>query len=949
MLRNGIYVLIALFLTIGCEDDDNPVTPSTPKYNIQITNLPESITSPEGVSQEVIFQVTVINSKTNEVVSGARVNFAVPNGGGAIFPVSTTTDANGIVEAEYSIDMPSGKSTATIFITADDQSYIANIDLIGTKRPANLYITPGDTAIFVRRRGPNPEFKLTVAVSDEMGMGIAGTEVLFEIRPLNPENGDSLFGSLTPIVETDQNGVAVTTFNTLGGSGRLLISCRVNEGEEFEQIKSEAIVSVYYSMHDGGPRFFLNSSTNYIYADNGVSHAIVRAVLKDEDNQAVEGASIVFTSNNNGTINSPLITDSLGIVRAAFSDIGIPSYDALGERAPCTITATCLEYRVEQSLEIDIRPMEAVDNIVLAAGKSSMRAGSGDTTWVRATCFLNPERTQVAPQGTWVWFEINEGMGSFHRSHVNVGDNGIAESIYIGGNQIGQATLQARVVNYDGGEQEEIYSNEVYIDLVPGPPASMSVSVTPTVLRVGVEGELATVIVTVTDSFGNPVRNGSVLVQFSATLGAIEPPIAVVDSGRVVAILTPGVEAGVSIITITIQIPDREDLTAQTAVSFIAGGGASIELSAHPLHIQVAGTGGVSTSTLRAIVRDANGNLVEVPTRVIFDLITHDEPPEAGNINGTYDSDTVLTSNGVAVATLNAGSKTGPQLIRAYTLDAEGNPTGVQATLSTVMVGSGPPEAINVDVNGEGIDAGGGAWTIEVAALVHDAYRNAVPDSIPIVFAILEENIGIISSGFTGNSGINGRPTPGVAYATLTYNSNNTFRPVTIRAYCRTLQVDSVGGDLEYILPLQRGQLSLHADPDNWMFDRDEPDEMCDIRVWAILRDGHGVLINNAPILFGSNRGRYWYDTRAGDDVDFEQFAPNPVRRQTGPLNDGRTPNERQNDEDERGHAVVWLRGVMDDFFLDPFTLEVVVQLQAQVEGYDDVFSDPEFVSVTRH
>jgi len=576
-----------------------------------------------------------------------------------------------------------------------------------------------------------------------------------------------------------------------------------------------------------------------------------------------------------------------------------------------------------------------------------MNAGSGDTTWIRATCFLDDRRTQVAPEGTMVFFEIDGVMGTFTNSQVPVGAGGLSETSYIVAPQVGTAIIRASVQNETEEGDVFVFSNEVVIDQIPGAPANIFVQSNPSVLRIGEAGEQSMILAAVVDSFGNPVRDGTVLVQFSTTLGTVDPPSTPTDSGRAVGFLRPGVEAGVAIVTATVQGIDP----AQTAVSFIAGGGSSIELSADPLQIQVAGTGGISTSTLRATVRDPNGNLVEVPTRVVFMLLTDDDPPDACNINDNdpFDVDTSLTSNGIAVATLNSGVKVGPQLIRALTLDEQGQPTGVQATLSTVMVVSGPPEAIDIDVNDLGEDAGGGTWQIIVSARVYDVYRNPVADNIPVVFNILEEEIATINPGFTGNSIGGADPIPGLAYAMLTYNSNNTFDPVTIRAYCRTELVDSVGGSLDHILPLQEGTLQLHLDPTNHMFDRDEPDDVMDIRVWSILTDGHQILINNAPVLFTSNRGKFWFDTRAGDNVDFEIYEPRPVRRLTGPLNDGRNPNDRQADDDARGHAVVWLRGIMDDFFLDPFTLEVTVQIESNVEGYDDVTADPGFLFCTRH
>jgi hypothetical protein len=464
----------------------------------------------------------------------------------------------------------------------------------------------------------------------------------------------------------------------------------------------------------------------------------------------------------------------------------------------------------------------------------------------------------------------------------------------------------------------------------PGSPANITVRASPTVLRIGEVGEQSRIVVTVTDSFGNPVRDASILVLFSATLGTVDPPSMQTDTGRAVAILRPGVEAGVSIISVTIQ-GYEEILSAQTAVSFIAGGGSSIQLSADPLEVPVRGT-----SALRAVVRDANGNLVEVPTAVVFEIITDEEPPEGGNINGNapHTSDTTVTSNGVAVATFNAGIRIGPQLFRAYTLDHEGQRTGVEATLSTVMVVGGPPAILSLGWENDARDAGGGSWEIPISAQITDRNRNRVRRETTASFRV--SPVGSIESHCITNGGL--------AVVDLSYLSENTFDEVTVSAYLLT-EDDSISAELTFQLPLQRGELELHADPENGMV---EGEEMLDFRVWGILRDGHGVMINNAPILFGSNRGQFYYDRGGINRPNLEPFAPSPSRRLTGEENDGDTPNERMQDDDPNGNAVVWLRGNVGGFFLDPFTLEVTIQIQARVEGYNDIFADPVFVFITR-
>ena len=104
-----------------------------------------------------------------------------------------------------------------------------------------------------------------------------------------------------------------------------------------------------------------------------------------------------------------------------------------------------------------------------------------------------------------------------------------------------------------------------------------------------------------------------------------------------------------------------------------------------------------------------------------------------------------------------------------------------------------------------------------------------------------------------------------------------------------------------------------------------------------MLNDGHGITINNAPILFSSNRASFgWVDL----NNQLHMYFPDPVRKYTG-------VRDQQNDE-EPGQATVFLIAEETDIFLDPFTLEVSVRIDASVEGYSDVGAAPKWIAFTR-
>ncbi|MDP8229298.1 MAG: Ig-like domain-containing protein, partial [Candidatus Electryoneaceae bacterium] len=888
-------------------------------------------------------------------VQGMQVDFHLdpPNMGNLDAEVGTT-DNNGQVARVFTTLASDQPSYGTVYIVAKVGDLLearVPIDLRPVASPVNIQITPPDTSMYIVG-SQEASMTITAVVTNEGGVGVPATTVKFEMRPMYPDSGDTLFGSLTPRDTTDMNGQVQTVFSSRGGAGRMIIRAEVLpsgvDGDEDVEIAAEMKLYVERRHGNDTGALWLNADKDYIYADNAVTTATLMAILKDQENQALSNREIIFTSNNFGTVQSPKLTDSLGIASVTFRDIGMESEDRNGQHAPCMIIAKYDPMGLSDTVFIDIRPQEEVNNIVLSAGAQSMGAGSNDSTWVRASVFLDAERTQPAPLGTMVHFDVTAAMGIFSEQHVTVGGGGVAETNYITGNQPGFAVLTAFAVNEEAGEEGEditITSNEVQIELVPGPPAFVLVQANPSVLQIGEIDEHADITAAVFDSVGNPIRDNTALVQFATTLGTVEPASTPTVNGIAQVLLRPGVVAGNAQVSATVD-GVAGPISAQTSVRFISGGGSTIQLSASPLQIQVIGTGGNSVAEIRASVRDANGNMTEVATPVVFTILPEADMNGTSRLNNDMRKDTSMTSNGIARASLTAGEKTGPQLIRAYTLTADGEPTGVIATLSNVAVVAGPPNAVDIDVNDLGTDAGGGAWSVEVSARVFDTYQNPVTDSIPVMFTV-REGIASVTAGYTGNEGTSGEPVRGLAYGTMTYNSEVTFDSVTVVAYCRTELVDSVGGELLHVLPLQEGNLQLHDDPINWMFERNSPDS-CDVRVWAILVDGHQILIDNAPIHFTTSRARFFYIWRYVPSVAYRMFFPEPAIRFTGPENDGDV-NERRVDDDARGHAEVWLRGYEQDFYLDPFTLEVTVQIEACVEGYDDVTSDPVFLFCTRH
>lgn len=445
------------------------------------------------------------------------------------------------------------------------------------------------------------------------------------------------------------------------------------------------------------------------------------------------------------------------------------------------------------------------------------------------------------------------------------------------------------------------------------------------------DGSYSTVTAILTNEHGDPVQEGTE-VFFQATLGSIQESAVTNAQGEAVVQFIPDSETGdVEITAVTDGVGGPVEGGGRVCVVDPAVP-ISIELTSDRSEIDVAGTGGTSTALITAHVNNGIGEPVTEEYDVTFELIGEPNPPAGCILNGVDQEDVVRTVNGIAAAGLNAGTRIGTVLIRVSV-----HPQGMQeidAIFSPVVVTCGPPFQLDLDVNDIGVDAGGGAWKIGVTARVWDIHRNPVADGLPVAFTV-EPEIANISVGFTGNESLEGESQQGLAHGILVYHSVNTFDAIEIGASISTAQGE-VTGSREHQLPLQQGQLNVHVDPGNWMFEEDR--EQADIRVWAVLRDGHGILINGAPVLFQSTRGGFWWKQYPNDR--WNQFSPEPARAYTGLV-------DREHNENP-GQATVYLRVEEDNIFLDPFTLEVTVRIEAQIENNDDILAEPQFVYFTR-
>ena len=111
--------------------------------------------------------------------------------------------------------------------------------------------------------------------------------------------------------------------------------------------------------------------------------------------------------------------------------------------------------------------------------------------------------------------------------------------------------------------------------------------------------------------------------------------------------------------------------------------------------------------------------------------------------------DSCLTWNGRAAISVLAGTATGQILIKAWCHIDErlrGTPDAdsIVAVTSELIVTGGPPHHVDIDIDENGEDGGGGIWILEVSAMVMDILNHPVLrltwDRIPHRYRIVYTN-----------------------------------------------------------------------------------------------------------------------------------------------------------------------------------------------------------------
>ena len=837
-LSLAIFLLAVLTLTfVGC--DKRSFEPDS--FFITEFVAPDSLSS--GV--ETTIQAHVVN-KEGVPASGETVTFKTTRG---IIQAKAVTDDFGVATATFSH-----------FITSVDP-VSANVEAFIHKSQASAIIWLskhlGDHTVFSLTASPSEIYadnnittsEIRALIKDNDGYGAPDKSVRFQTN----------IGQVTSIAVTDDSGVATAIFADNGEMGNAVIKATIEESFKEVNVTVLPVLPEYV--------ITMTATPSIIYADNNITFSTIKATVVD----GIHGFPVIEETvrfrSSLGNIVSQVMTDNMGIATTTFYDGGI----VLTEPVVAYIEARIGNASAEVAVNIDFTPLVGsvvLFNVLPVYDMERVR-GFGAT--------VKDINGNNVSDGTLVTFSTTKGSfseESIVREIVATTLRGDASVTFFTGTEAGSFNVSAEVGNL---------SDSAASTINPGLPAAISltaqyrdpgtdlwIDVPASGLPVNYHGDVR-IRANVRDLYTNPVSAGNAIL-FETTLGGIQDIAATDENGIAYAVFYHGVSSGTAQITATAVMPSEDQPAIGTTVlTFFSNEVQSIRfVDQENMYLNVQGVGGQESVELRVQLRDYNGNLVSGQHEIIFTIVHEpalDHPSDIPcNINNAGSTDTVLSNNGIAVASLNSGTKSGTVQVKA----SLATNTNISATKTNIVITGGPPVTV-VPFIGQfdtGVSLGGGLWLIQAGAFVSDEYGNPVINGTAVSFALSNNptpppHTSIFGGGYVGNPSLDDEDgTPGVAYTTMIYHGLYTYRQVEIIAESGGVTgTSSDDGEIER-LPIQQPRMEMQVNPGYHEYfpgpgGTNPASQPAELNI--SLLDGQGNAITGAVILLTSSHGFFQY------------------------------------------------------------------------------------------
>ena len=626
--------------------------------SVVMTATPTNL-SADGTSASTVR--AVVSDANGNPVTGETISFSAISG--TLSAATADTNASGIATVTYTApySVPAG-GTDTIGAEATNG--------IGTTIFLNMIdVQIGSVAI-------------DVGSSTVVADGAAGTSVTVKVTDTSGKNVSdgtmvdfvTTAGSLSDSSATTINGIAGVVLTSPTKLGSATVTATAGG-------KSASVQVTFVA----GPVSSISLTAVPNNLSNGVSNtSVLYATVTDTNGNPVEGERIdfaaVFGSVNTVGLHSGFgVTDENGFVTATyFAPATVPA----GGSDTITVTAA---NGTTYTAGISIIAVQ-IGSLSLSAGSSSVVADGGSGILIRAT--VKDINGNNVVDGTAVTFSTT--AGTILPSAMITTVNGIASVTLRSATNIGTAVVSGT----SGG-----VNDSVSVQFIAGAADTVVLTVMPSNLTAdGVS--TSAVQAAVTDAANNPVAGET--ITFSAASGRVSAATAVTNASGIATVTytTPGAVGG-GADTVTGTATNGESGTALITLIDVSIG--SVSVSAGSTAVVADGS---SSTQIRAVVKDLNGNNVADNTTVSFTTTA-----------GTLSASTAETVSGMAVVTLQSATNLGTAHI-IVTVGGLSNTTAVTFIPGAAdnMTVSATPANLTAD----------GTSTSTIRVTVLDAHDNPV-------------------------------------------------------------------------------------------------------------------------------------------------------------------------------------------------------------------------------
>ncbi len=610
---------------------------------------------------------------------------------------------------------------------------------------------------------------IVASVADDNGTSLSdGTEVIFNILPGG--SGSVLSPSFTV------GGTAMTKLTSSTTPDMVRVEAQV--------VNSRDTIAVVFK------KIFLILTANPTdILSNGASTSTITALLKDADSNPVVSSEIQFSS-------------TLGVIpRSAITDAnGRATVKLISQRTEGIAIITARHSNIERNTQVIFTGID----LAISATPVNLIVDDPEGSLISVT-LTDAAETPIVGEPV----ELTTTLGNLF-IEVDTTDVRGRVKATLSSSAAGKAIVTAKAAGVSG-----------------------EVSITFTALTFEIEADPDTFIANVGSSLisaslldeNQPVEGAE--IDFSTTLGKIEPFVAFTDSdGRAESILTSA-GAGRALVT-AIAKRGTDTISKTIEVEIKAALPASIELSVSPSIVRVDG----GTSTLIAVASDSAGNPIPDAT---ISFTTISGPSGGENINpGTA----ATNSSGVATTTFTSGFKPSKSLNDVQIVAMVPGAEEIRSNVVKLTI-AGAPFTLEVGFIPPPRNNGDGTFDLPVSAVVADINGNPVADGTLVHFGI-DEPLGVIQSpAITVN---------GKAQTTFTYPRTMAGRDATIRT-----QTGSIEKNQPFIIPGFTGTVAdvvLSADINSVLGNGIET-----LEITALVRDTEGNPVGDIVVDFSANFG----------------------------------------------------------------------------------------------